>query len=172
MSRLSPSNNLPKKSEVTRRNWLTGEDEVALDCVYESDETPGALFYTSSQDGVEYPVGVGINGPDTRNVDRYSEFLVANEIPADTPINTNAATGAFTTVIDSAGAFTGHSTGATAAEFNTLYPAIFEAAVDGQRVPQGDVYRNSADPAGFVRFSVIIPDGSTMTFRTTRPENA
>ena len=110
-------------------------------------------------------------GTDTRSVPRYSEFVADVEIPADTPINTNAATGGLTSVIDAATAYTSHSTGTDAASFNALYPETFLALLDEDGVPQQDVvYRNPADPAGFVRFTQIIPIGTRITFRTNLVE--
>ena len=92
-----------------------------------------------------------------------SEFVSIVEIPPGTPIDMNGATGGFTAIQDLNYAL--HDPG-TAATFDSIYGRDLIAYVNGVKVEQSLIERNDGDPAGRVRFSITIPNGSEIVFES------
>lgn len=92
-----------------------------------------------------------------------SEFVAITDIAADTPINANAATASKTSAVGLD--YTSHNVG-TAATFNDIYGDTLWIYVNGLKVQQSDVSRNNVDPAGYVRFDFVIPNGTEIVFES------
>lgn len=111
----------------------------------------------TQQHVVTAPAGGGSSVP------KRSEFVAIADIPAGTPINMNAATSSYTSAQDLD--YILHDPG-TAATFGAIYGRDLLAYVNGNKVEQADITRNDGDPAGRVRFNVIIPNGSEIVFES------
>jgi hypothetical protein len=101
--------------------------------------------------------------PGSTSSPRRSEFVVLVDIPADTPINTNAATATYTSLqgLD----YSAHDPG-TNATYLSIYNVSFFAYVNTGKLPQSDIVVNDLDPAGWVRFNVPVPAGSEIAFES------
>lgn len=101
-------------------------------------------------------------GSDMSSPER-SEFTALTDIPVGTPIDMNAATPTYTTAIGLD--YTSHDAG-TNATFNDIYGRDLLAYANGQKVQQADITRNDGDPAGHIRFNVIIASGAEIVFES------
>lgn len=149
--------------------WLQNDGTVSYNVAsstrlwytHPTDNRKVSYFYSLFVDG-----GGGGSGTDTRNESRYSEFQSSVLVPSDTAINMNAATSGFTTIVDSQFNYDGHDS-RTAATFNEFYPRYLEAHVGGVAISQNKIYRNDADPPGWVRFGEDIIAGTRILFRSS-----